>query len=93
MPSISFDTVNRTLVKLSEIGAAFVVEGTGDVKRFDGNLEDHQHFKCIKCKKIFDYHHRPFDDIDLPKEVTGRFKVMRKTVYVEGICDDCADIN
>ncbi|HDZ69350.1 MAG TPA: transcriptional repressor, partial [Phycisphaerales bacterium] len=52
IPSISLDTVNRTLLTLNEIGAAFVVEGSGDAKRFDGNLESHQHFKCIKCKRI-----------------------------------------
>jgi Fur family peroxide stress response transcriptional regulator len=36
LPNISLDTVNRTLLTLSEIGAAYVVEGTGDAKRFDG---------------------------------------------------------
>jgi Fur family peroxide stress response transcriptional regulator len=39
LPNISLDTVNRTLLTLSEIGAALVVEGSGDAKRFDGNLE------------------------------------------------------
>ncbi|NQV34696.1 MAG: transcriptional repressor, partial [Phycisphaeraceae bacterium] len=39
-PNISLDTVNRTLLTLNRIGAAFVVEGTGDAKRFDANLDD-----------------------------------------------------
>ncbi|NIR11159.1 MAG: transcriptional repressor, partial [Candidatus Aminicenantes bacterium] len=43
IPNISLDTVNRTLLTLAEIGAASIVEGTGDVKRFDGKLETHQH--------------------------------------------------
>lgn len=89
-PSISLDTVNRTLLTLSEIGAAFVVEGSGDAKRFDGVLESHQHFKCIKCKRIIDFHHKPFDNIPIPKVLNRRFTILRKTVYFEGICDLCA---
>ena len=89
LPSISLDTVNRTLLTLAEIGAAFVVEGSGEPKRFDGGLENHQHFKCVKCRRIVDFHHKPFDEIRLPVGVAKKFKVLRKTVYLEGICDLC----
>lgn len=88
-PNISLDTVNRTLLTLAEIGAAFTVEGSGDVKRFDGNLQSHQHFKCLKCKRIIDFHHKPFDDISLPKKISRKFTILRKTVYLEGLCDLC----
>ena len=89
LPGISLDTVNRTLITLSEIGAANIVEGTGDARRFDAGTDVHQHFKCIKCKKIIDFHHKPFDDIKLPAYINKKFKVLRKTVYLEGICDVC----
>jgi Fur family peroxide stress response transcriptional regulator len=88
-PSISLDTVNRTLLTLNEIGAAQVVEGSGDAKRYDAGEVDHQHFKCIKCRRIIDFHHKPFDNIKLPAYIYRKFKVMRKTVYVEGLCDLC----
>ncbi len=88
-PNISFDTVNRTLLTLSEIGAAFIVEGSGDVRRFDGGMENHQHFKCIKCKRIVDFHHKPFDIIRLPASIDNKYTVLRKSVYLEGICDSC----
>jgi Fur family peroxide stress response transcriptional regulator len=88
-PNISFDTVNRTLLTLSEIGAAHIVEGSGDVRRFDGGTEKHQHFKCIKCKRIIDYHHKPFDVIRLPASIGNKYTVLKKSVYLEGICDLC----
>jgi len=88
-PNISLDTVNRTLLTLAEISAAFIVEGSGDVKRFDGCLESHQHFKCLKCKKIIDFHHKPFDSITVPKNIREKYVVLKKTVYFEGICDLC----
>jgi len=89
MPTLSFDTVNRTLLTFSQIGAAFIVEGSGDARRFDAGLENHQHFKCVRCKRIVDFHHEPFDEIELPPAIAGKFTVLRKTVYLEGICDLC----
>ena len=89
IPNISLDTVNRTLLTLAEIGTASIVEGTGDVKRFDGCLEAHQHFKCRNCKRIFDFHYKPFDNIPVPKNISRKFTVLKKTVYFEGICDVC----
>ena len=89
LPNVSLDTVNRTLNTLNKIGAAFIVEGSGDVKRFDGNLENHQHFKCIKCKKIFDFHCNEFDNIRAPEKLRHKFTVLRVAVYIEGLCQPC----
>lgn len=88
-PNISLDTVNRTLLTLNRIGAAYVVEGTGDVKRFDADLSDHQHFKCIRCKRIIDFHHQPFDQLETPACLSKQFTILRQTVYFEGLCDQC----
>jgi Fur family transcriptional regulator, peroxide stress response regulator len=88
-PGISLDTVNRTLLTLAEIGSASLVEWSGDVRRYDGDLDNHQHFKCVKCKKVFDFHYGPFNDIKVPASITAKFKILRKTVYLEGICNSC----
>lgn len=92
LPNISLDTVNRTLLTLNEIGVAYTVEGSGDAKRFDGHLEDHQHFKCLKCKKIVDIFDENFGDIQTPL-VLDDFTILRKTVYFEGICNSCKQTN
>ena len=91
LPNVSLDTVNRTLNTLSEIGAAFVVEGSGDVKRFDGNLENHQHIKYVKCKKIFDFQYDKANSINIPEQLAGGFKILRATVYIEGLCQKCLE--
>ncbi len=88
-PNVSLDTVNRTLLTLNDIGAAFIVEGSGDAKRFDGNVQDHQHFKCVRCKRIVDVFHEPFTEIEIPTDLEKQFTILRKTVYFEGICDQC----
>ena len=91
LSNVSLDTVNRALLTFSEVGAAFIVPGSGDVRRFDGGLSDHQHFRCIKCKRIIDFHHEPFDAIETPDEIAEKFTVLRKTVYFEGICNFCVE--
>jgi Fur family peroxide stress response transcriptional regulator len=88
-PNISLDTVNRTLLTFNEVGLAVAVEGSGDARRFDGDTGSHQHFKCIRCKRIIDFHHEPFDRISVPKGLADKFVVLRTTVYVEGLCDRC----
>ena len=88
--NISLDTVNRTLLTLAQIGAAFQVEGTGQPRRFDGDLGDNQHFLCVKCGKVIDFHYEPFDNIEVPAHLQGQFQIMRKTVYLEGACETCS---
>jgi len=88
MPNISLDTVNRTLLTLAEIGVAFVVEGSGQPRRYDGGLENHQHFRCLKCGKIVDFVHKPYENINIPPQLK-QFRIIRKTVYLEGYCQDC----
>jgi Fur family transcriptional regulator, peroxide stress response regulator len=88
LSSISFDTVNRTLLTLAEVGAAFVVEGSGQARRFDGGMEAHQHFRCLKCGRIIDFYYAPYDSIALP-DFLSAYKVTRKTVYLEGYCEEC----
>lgn len=89
MPNVSLDTVNRTLLTLAEIGSASLLEGSGDVRRYDGRDGPHQHFKCIKCKNVFDFHYSPYDDIKVPASIGKKIKVLRKSVYLEGLCESC----
>lgn len=88
-PTISFDTVHRTLLTFSEIGIAEIIEGTGNPKRFDGNLDRHHHFQCIQCKKIFDVYSESYDELPIPRNIQKKFHVVRQTVRLEGLCDEC----
>jgi Fur family peroxide stress response transcriptional regulator len=90
IPSISLDTVNRTLNTLLQMGAAFLVEGTGQPKRYDGGLEDHQHFRCLQCGAVIDFQYEPFANIEVPADLKD-FTILRKSVYFEGICKRCSE--
>lgn len=88
-PNISFDTVNRTVLTFAKTGIVNIVEGFGDPKRFDPDIDSHHHFRCIKCNNIIDFHSKSCDNVKVPEEIKGQFIVLRKRVCIEGICDQC----
>jgi Fur family peroxide stress response transcriptional regulator len=89
IPNISFDTVNRTLLTFSKIGIANVVEGYGQPKRYDPDMDTHHHFRCIQCNNIIDFQNKAYDDITVPQEIQNQFTVLNKKVVLEGLCDKC----
>lgn len=89
LPNISFDTVNRTLITFSKLGIIRIVEGYGEAKRFDPDLEPHHHFRCIRCSGIIDFKEKTFDEIDIPNKISKQFRIIHKKVVLEGICEAC----
>lgn len=89
IPNISFDTVNRTLLTFSEIGVAHIVEGYGQPKRYDPDLNTHHHFRCNQCNRIVDFRNKAYDNISVPGEIQKQFTVFNKKVVLEGLCDRC----
>jgi Fur family peroxide stress response transcriptional regulator len=89
IPNISFDTVNRTLLTFSKIGITNIVEGYGQAKRYDPNLDTHHHFRCMKCNTIIDFHNKEYDNLKVPEDINKQFKVLNKKVVLEGLCTRC----
>jgi len=91
LPHISRDTVYRTLSMMEEkriIGSVLFV---GNAKRYDPITAKHHHLICLRCRKIIDFAARKFDHLVAPSKAIESFKVVRTTVHVEGICDECRD--
>ncbi len=89
LPNISLDTVSRTLITFHRIGLANIVEGSGEPKRFDANVEQHHHFRCTECDRIIDINSESFDTISIPEEIQRQCVVTSKTVHLEGLCGKC----
>jgi len=89
LSNISFDTVYRTLLSFTEIGIVNLVEGSGEQKRFEPNLHQHHHFRCIKCRTIYDFENDAYSDIAVPEAVKKQGVIISKRVVLEGICSKC----
>jgi Fur family peroxide stress response transcriptional regulator len=88
-PNISLDTVNRTLLTFARIQIIDIVEGQGDPRRFDPNLEDHHHFYCLSCNSIIDFHNPDLTQIQLPDDITRSFTITGKRLCLTGYCARC----
>ena len=89
LSNISFDTVYRTLLSFTKIGIVNLVEGTGEQKRFEPNLHQHHHFRCIKCYTIYDFENEAYNKIVVPEAVQRQGIITNKRVLLEGICAKC----
>lgn len=89
MPTLSLDTVYRTLATFERIGVIKKVNLLDDHARFDSNLSRHHHFICSSCKKIEDFKWPVFDQIPIPEEIERLGVVREKQVEIRGLCNSC----
>ena len=89
-PSISFDTVNRTLLTFTQIGLLTVAESYKGARRFDPNVENHHHLHCLKCGNIIDFNSDEFNQLMAPEQLKQKFAcILSSRVVFNGICIAC----
>jgi len=74
---------------MEEKGIIGSVLSVGNAKRYDPTPSRHHHLVCVRCKKIMDFTSEKFDRLDPPAHAVSGFQVLRTTVHVEGLCEDC----
>lgn len=89
MPTLSLDTIYRTLSTFVQYGLVNRVETVESQARFEVAHARHHHLICERCKKIIDFDWAPIDQLDLPEEVQQWGKVYSKNVVIYGICKEC----
>lgn len=90
MPTVSLDTVYRTLWWLKELGLVKTLGPPRERTRFDANLSRHHHFVCIQCGLTRDFSSDKFDKLKLPESVQSIGYAEMTQVEVKGICHKCA---
>ena len=90
MPTVSLDTVYRTLGWLKELGLITTLGPPRERTRFDANLNRHHHFVCVKCGLTRDFYSDKFDKLTLPESVQSIGYVEMTQVEVKGVCLKCA---
>lgn len=89
LPRISLGTVYRNLKLLKDKGEILELNYGDGHRRFDGNPEDHYHFNCRSCGKVYDVE-EPIR-INLGDELAAKlgFTVINHRIEFYGICKDC----
>jgi Fur family peroxide stress response transcriptional regulator len=89
MPTVSLDTVYRTLTTFKENGLISRVEVFDDPARFDANIDHHHHFICTECRRVVDIDWPEFDSLKLPEEIGNLGRVNQPHAELHGICSEC----
>jgi Fur family peroxide stress response transcriptional regulator len=90
MPTVSLDTVYRTLWLLSEVGLVSRLGPRRESVRFDANLRPHHHYVCMQCGLTRDFVSPALDAIRLPAAVRDLGSVVAIRVEARGSCATCA---
>ncbi|MEN8133283.1 MAG: Fur family transcriptional regulator [Pseudomonadota bacterium] len=89
MPTVSLDTVYRTLWLLSDLGLLKTLGPRQDSVRFDANLVPHHHYRCVRCGLIRDFESTDFNALQIPDAVNRFGQVVSAHVEVQGVCAKC----
>jgi len=90
LPTVSLDTVYRTLWLLRDLGLIAALGPPWGSARFDANMRLHHHFVCTRCGATRDFYDHEFDELKAPDEVKAIGNVEATHVALRGLCIRCS---
>lgn len=88
IPNISLGTVYRNLAELQKQGMINEIPVGDGLQHFDGDIDEHLHFHCVSCGKIFDC-----DKVQktLTEQIEAALdcEVLYTNCVFNGICNAC----
>lgn len=90
LPTVSLDTVYRTLWLLIDLGLLTTLGPPLGRARFDANLGPHHHFVCTRCGLTRDFTSEELDQLKIPDSVRRMGWVEVARVEVRGLCTKCS---
>ncbi len=89
LPTVSLDTVYRTLWLLADLGLISTLGPPRERVRFDGNTSKHHHFICSNCGLAQDFTSPEFDALPVPQGIERMGRVDATHVELRGLCSRC----
>ena len=87
LPGMSLTTVYNTLKLLVRHNMVHEVIIEDGELRYDGDLRDHGHFKCLECGEVYDFFPEEADLAFLRKTLPAGFQIRSTHLCCRGICD------
>jgi Fur family peroxide stress response transcriptional regulator len=89
LPTVSLDTVYRTLWLFVDLGLVDTLSPPRYKTRFDANISGHHHFVCMRCGATRDIQSETFDRLTPPADVGILGRADKVQVEVKGLCTRC----
>lgn len=90
LPTVSLDTVYRTLWTLGGLGLVSTLGASRESVRFDANPRKHHHYVCVRCGLTRDFESDELHALRLPAAVRALGKVMSTHIEARGLCGPCS---
>ncbi|AEB09989.1 Fur family transcriptional regulator [Desulfobacca acetoxidans] len=91
LPKISLATVYRNLEQLAASGLIHKLEPATGERRFDSELHEHYHIRCVQCGKIADAPLPALPDLDRSCSELSNFTILGHRLEFLGICPQCRE--
>jgi Fur family peroxide stress response transcriptional regulator len=89
VPTVSRDTVYRTLAALEACSLVRKAEIQFSRGRYDANMDRHHHFVCTECGRVADFYSEALDRLPIPVSVASLGRIHSTHVQVRGVCSAC----
>jgi Fur family transcriptional regulator, peroxide stress response regulator len=90
IPTVSVDTVYRTLWLLTDLGLVATLGPRRDAVRFDANLTPHHHYVCVRCGATIDVESLDLTKLGIEEELKALGSVDSAHLEIRGTCAHCA---
>lgn len=94
-PSISFNTVYKTVQAFEESGLLQRFNTGENVYHYDANVRPHPHFICLSCGRVDDINEFPdsLEDFMSKAAMSSSYKMKFVNLHFYGYCPQCGDGN
>jgi Fur family ferric uptake transcriptional regulator len=82
-------TVYRNLERMAVLGTIRKLEFSGAEARFDGDVERHDHVRCVRCGRVDDTPSPPLDLSHTAQHDLGGYRILGYRLEFVGLCPDC----
>lgn len=89
LPRISLGTVYRNLEILFENNLVHKLDWAGSQKRYDANVENHYHIRCVECNRVEDVTIDPLRQIEEAFKEHTDYAILGHRLEIIGVCADC----
>ena len=89
LPKISLGTVYRNLELMTEDEIINKIRISGGQARFDGDITEHYHVRCVECGRVDDISEMPDEPVDRDPENVNGYEILGFQLEYYGICPKC----
>jgi Fur family peroxide stress response transcriptional regulator len=88
-PTMSLATVYKTIDILSEIGLVQILNAGEDSFRYDADMSNHAHVRCVECGRVDDVFDLDAAKVTREIEMGTQYRLTGQQFYFYGVCPAC----